>query len=129
MPVVRGIYNAAKQIFETVLASQSNTFREVVLTEWPRPGMWTVAFVTAQPQGEIATRSVRTRSRSMCRRRPIRPRAISCSCARRDLVTLAMSVEEGIKLVISGGIIAPPDRPLPSSADVEPPRRVAAPPR
>src|SRR5579862_1280353 len=40
MPVVRGIYGAVKQIFETVLAKQSNSFREVVLLEWPRQGMW-----------------------------------------------------------------------------------------
>ncbi|MGH6994934.1 MAG: DUF502 domain-containing protein, partial [Stellaceae bacterium] len=53
MPVVRGIYTAFKQIFETVLAKRSNTFREVVLVEWPRQGMWTVAFVTARAEGEI----------------------------------------------------------------------------
>ena len=55
MPVVRGIYAAVKQIFETVLAKQSNSFREVVLIQWPREGMWTLAFVTAAVEGEIKT--------------------------------------------------------------------------
>src|SRR5215472_4175620 len=45
MPVIRNIYSAMKQIFETVLAKQSNTFREAVLVEFPRRGMWTIAFI------------------------------------------------------------------------------------
>jgi uncharacterized membrane protein len=54
MPVIRGIYGATKQIFETVLAKQSNTFREVVLVEFPRKDMWTIAFITGKTEGEIA---------------------------------------------------------------------------
>jgi uncharacterized membrane protein len=53
MPVIRGIYSAMKQIFETVLAKQSDTFREVVLVEWPRRDMWTIAFVTSRTEGEV----------------------------------------------------------------------------
>ena len=53
MPFIRGIYGATKQIFETVLAKQSNTFREVVLVEFPRREMWTIGFVTGQVEGEI----------------------------------------------------------------------------
>ncbi len=125
MPVVRSIYDAAKQIFETVLASKSNTFREVVLAEWPRPGMWTVAFVTAQPQGEIREQ---VGSDAVAIYVPTTPNPTSgylMFVRRRDLVTLPMTVEEGIKLVISGGIIAPPERaPVPVEvpvSDVEPP--------
>ena len=57
MPVVRGIYAAVKQIFETVLAKQSNSFREVVLVQWPREGMWTIAFVTAAVECELQRRT------------------------------------------------------------------------
>jgi uncharacterized membrane protein len=53
MPVVRSIYSAVKQIFETVLAKKSNSFREVVLVQWPRDGMWTLGFVTAAVEGEL----------------------------------------------------------------------------
>ena len=126
MPVVRSIYNAAKQIFETVLASKSNTFREVVLTQWPRPGTWTVAFVTAQPQGEI---SDHVGGDSVAIYVPTTPNPTSgylMFVPRRELITLAMNVEDGIKLVLSGGIIAPPDRrPVAAAAEPEP---VAAPP-
>jgi uncharacterized membrane protein len=110
MPVVRTIYNAAKQIFETVLASKSNSFREVVLTQWPRPGMWTVAFVTAQPQGEIADN---VGPDSVAIYVPTTPNPTSgylMFVPRRELITLSMTVDEAIKLVISGGIIVPPER-------------------
>ena len=53
MPVVRSIYGASKQILETVLASQSDAFREVVLVEYPRKGLWVVGFVTGKTKGEI----------------------------------------------------------------------------
>jgi uncharacterized membrane protein len=110
MPVIRGIYSAAKQIFETVLASKSNTFREVVLTEWPRPGMWTVAFVTAQPEGEIRDRVGPDTIAIYVPTTPNPTSGYLMFVRRRDVVTLPMTVEEGLKLVLSGGIIAPPDR-------------------
>lgn len=126
MPVVRTIYNAAKQIFETVLASKSNTFREVVLTQWPRVGMWTVAFVTAQPQGEIADH---VGTDSVAIYVPTTPNPTSgylMFVPRRELITLAMSVDEAIKLILSGGIITPPDRRSVAANKTE---AVAAPPR
>jgi len=114
MPVVRGLYGAVKQIFETVLAKQSNTFREVVLTEWPRPGMWTLAFVTVQPEGEIRDH---VGTDAVAIYVPTTPNPTSgylMFVRRRDLVTMPMTVEEGIKFVISGGIVAPPVRSEPA---------------
>src|SRR6185437_12698493 len=92
MPVVRGLYGAVKQI---------NTFREVVLAEWPRPGMWTLAFVTVQPDGEIRDT---VGADTVAIYVPTTPNPTSgylMFVRRRDLVTLPMSVEEGIKFVIS----------------------------
>ena len=66
MPVVSGIYCALKQMFETVLANRSNSFREVVMVEWPRPGMWTVAFVTSRAEGEMASPGRRRSGRRLC---------------------------------------------------------------
>ena len=53
MPVVRSIYSAIKQIFETVLAQQSNAFREAVLVEYPRRGIWAIGFITGTTKGEV----------------------------------------------------------------------------
>jgi uncharacterized membrane protein len=125
MPVVRGIYGAVKQIFETLLAKQSNTFREVVLTEWPRQGMWTMAFVTVQPEGEIRDT---VGSDAVAIYVPTTPNPTSgylMFVRRRDLVTLPLTVEEGIKFIISGGIVAPPMRP-PAAAEAD---AIAVPPQ
>jgi uncharacterized membrane protein len=110
MPVIRSVYSAAKQIFETVLASKSNTFREVVLAEWPRPGMWTVAFVTAHPEGEIRDHVGPDVIAIYVPTTPNPTSGYLMFVRRRDVVTMPMSVEEGLKLVLSGGIIAPPPR-------------------
>lgn len=110
MPVVRSIYGAVKQIFETVLARQSNTFREVVLTEWPRPGMWTIAFVTVQPEGDIRDHVGGDAVAIFVPTTPNPTSGYLMFVRRRDLVTLPMTVEEGIKFVLSGGIVAPPVR-------------------
>ena len=53
MPVIRSIYSAIKQIFETVLSNQSSAFREVVLFEYPRRGSWAIGFITGQTEGEV----------------------------------------------------------------------------
>ncbi|HYL32728.1 MAG TPA: DUF502 domain-containing protein [Stellaceae bacterium] len=107
MPVVRGIYGAFKQIFETVLAKRSNTFREVVLVEWPRRGMWTVAFVTAQGEGEIRANVAPETIGLYVPTTPNPTSGYLVYVSREEIVPLSMSVEDGIKLVISGGIITP----------------------
>jgi len=110
MPVVRGLYSATKQIFETVLSKQSTMFREVVLVEWPRRDMWTVAFVTVPPEGELKDMNP---PESIGVYVPTTPNPTSgylIYVPRKDVRSLAMTVEEGIKLVVSGGIVAPPDR-------------------
>jgi uncharacterized membrane protein len=110
MPVIRGLYGATKQIFETVLAKQSNTFREVVLVEFPRRDMWTIAFVTGRTNGEIGDL---TQPDMLTLYVPTTPNPTSgylVFVPRRDVRALSMTVEEAIKFVISGGIVAPPDR-------------------
>ncbi|MBU6507814.1 MAG: DUF502 domain-containing protein [Alphaproteobacteria bacterium] len=119
MPVVRGIYGAFKQIFETVLAKRSNTFREVVLVEWPRRGMWTVAFVTAQGEGEIKAKVALDTVGLYVPTTPNPTSGYLVYVPREDIVPLSMSVEDGIKLVISGGIITPESLEAPPTAKVE----------
>jgi uncharacterized membrane protein len=117
MPFIRGVYGAVKQIFETVLAKQSNTFREVVLIEFPRREMWTLGFITGRIEGEIQSLS---RDEMVSVLIPTTPNPTSgylVFVPRREVVPLTISVEEGIKLVVSGGIVTPPDRhPAPSPA-------------
>jgi uncharacterized membrane protein len=109
MPVVRGIYSAVKQIFETVLAKQSKSFREVVLVEWPRRGAWTVGFVTANVEGEIKDIAGEDAIAIYVPTTPNPTSGYMAFLPRRDVITLKMSVEDAIKYVISTGIVAPAD--------------------
>jgi uncharacterized membrane protein len=119
MPVVRSIYGALKQIFETVLAKRSGSFREVVLVEWPRRGMWTVAFVTAQGEGELKSNIAPDSIGLYVPTTPNPTSGYLVYVSRQDVVPLAMTVEEGIKLVISGGIIVPERRDVPPATKVQ----------
>lgn len=110
MPVIRGLYSATKQIFETVLAKQSNTFREVVLVEFPRRDMWTIAFITGQTEGEIRDLTGEGMISIYVPTTPNPTGGYLVFVPRSSVMPLSMTVEEAIKFVISGGIVAPPDR-------------------
>jgi len=108
MPVVRGVYGAIKQIVSTIVSQQSNSFREVVLVQWPRQGMWTIAFVTGTPTAEI--RALSPGSEMVGVYVPTTPNPTSGYLMwvdRREIVPMAISVEDGIKLVVSCGIVTP----------------------
>ncbi len=110
MPVVRGLYSATKQIFETVLSKQSTMFREVVLVEWPRRDMWTVAFVTVPPEGELKDLNPPDSIGVYVPTTPNPTSGYLIYVPRKDVRPLGMTVEEGIKLVVSGGIVAPAEK-------------------
>ena len=107
MPVVRTIYGASKQILETVMTTQSNAFREVVLVEYPRTGLWVVGFVTSPTQGEIKTKLSDETVNVFVPTTPNPTSGFLLFCPVKDLVYLDMGVEDAVKLVVSGGIVTP----------------------
>jgi uncharacterized membrane protein len=110
MPVIRGVYGAVKQIFETVLAQQSRAFREAVLVEYPRRGIWAIAFITGRTEGEVQHMTEQEVVNIFLPTTPNPTSGFLLFVPREDLKPLSMTVEEAIKMVISGGIITPPDR-------------------
>jgi len=110
MPVIRSIYAAVKQIFETVLAHKSQAFRQAVLVEYPRRGVWTVAFITGETEGEVQALTEEDVVSIYVPTTPNPTSGFLLFVPREDIVELHMSVEEAIKYVISGGIVTPPDR-------------------
>jgi uncharacterized membrane protein len=110
MPVIRAVYGALKQIFETVLAQSSKSFREVVLVEYPRRGIWAIAFVTGRTEGEVQNLTEEELVNVFLPTTPNPTSGFLLFVPRTSLYTLNMTIEEGIKLVISGGIVTPPDR-------------------
>ncbi|VBB68711.1 Transporter [invertebrate metagenome] len=109
MPVIRSIYSATKQIFETVLRQQSTAFREVVLLEYPRRGLWTIGFITAPAADEIHRLLSSEMANVFVPTTPNPTSGFLLFVPRADLIQLSMTVEEGIKMVVSGGIVTPPD--------------------
>jgi uncharacterized membrane protein len=110
MPVVRSVYGTLKQIFETVLAQSSRSFREVVLIEYPRRGIGAIGFVTGPTRGEVQMRSEEELVNVFLPTTPNPTSGFLLFVPKRDLVHLDMTIEEGIKLVISGGIVTPPNQ-------------------
>jgi uncharacterized membrane protein len=110
MPVIRSIYSASKQIIETVLASKSDAFRQVVLFEYPRHGSWALGFVTGTTMGEVQNVTADDVVNVFLPTTPNPTSGYLLFLPKSDLIPLAMSVEDGIKMIISGGIVTPPDR-------------------
>ena len=110
MPVVRSIYSAIKQVFETVLAQQSTAFRDAVLIEYPRRGIWAVGFITGVTRGEVQNLTEDETVNVFLPTTPNPTSGFLLFVPAKDVVYLDMSVEEAIKMVISGGIVTAPDR-------------------
>ena len=109
MPVVRSIYGATKKIVETVLAHQSDAFRQAVLFEYPRRGCWAIGFVTGKTIGEVQNVTEDEVVNVFLPTTPNPTSGYLLFLPRRELVDLSMSVEDAIKMIISGGIVTPPD--------------------
>ncbi|MFW6027356.1 MAG: DUF502 domain-containing protein [bacterium] len=124
MPVVRNIYHGLKQIFETVLAQSDQSFKQVAMIEYPRPGVWALAFVTGSTRGEVQARSSEELLSLFLPTTPNPTSGFLLFVPRKDVTILDMSVEEGAKLVISGGLVTPPfPKPVeevPEAARVDP---------
>ncbi len=109
MPVVRSIYNALKQIAETVLSQSNNSFQNACLVQYPRKGIWAIAFVSTDTKGEVLERMPHEQMLSVFL--PTTPNPTSgflLFVPREDVVLLDMSVEEAAKLIISAGLVTPP---------------------
>ncbi len=110
VPVIRTVYGAVKQIFETIMASQSSAFREAVMLEYPRKGVWSIGFVTGVTQGEVQDATQNETINVFLPTTPNPTSGFLLFVPKKELVYLNMTVEEAVKLVVSAGIITPPDR-------------------
>mgnify|MGYP001275298195 CR=1 FL=1 len=107
MPIVRSVYSALKQIFETVFSHNSRAFRDVVLIPYPREGCWALGFATGTTKGEVQD-VIRDEVVNVFL--PTTPNPTSgflLFLPKKDVIFLKMTVEQGIKLVISGGVVTP----------------------
>ncbi len=109
IPVVRSIYSSVKQVSDTLFSESGNAFRTAVLVQWPRDGVWTVAFITGQPSGEVAGY---LRDEFVSVYVPTTPNPTSgyfVLMRKSDCVELDMSIDAALKYIVSMGVVAPPD--------------------
>jgi len=109
MPVVRSIYNGLKQIAETVFSQRETSFEKACLVEYPRRGIWAIAFISTSAKGEI-DRGIGVDGEIMSVFLPTTPNPTSgflLFVPKSDVVELDMSVEDAAKLVISAGLVYP----------------------
>ena len=109
MPVVRTIYGAIKQIMETVMSTNSESFREVVLVEYPRKNIWVIGFVTGETKGEVQSLNKSQLVNIFIPTTPNPTSGFLLFIPKEDLVYMDMKVEDAVKMVISGGIVTPPE--------------------
>ena len=107
LPIIRSLYGAIKQIMETVLANKSAAFRECVLIEYPRKGIWTLGFITGATRGEVQALTEDEVINVFVPTTPNPTSGFLLFVPEREIVRLKMPIEDGLKLVVSGGIVTP----------------------
>ncbi len=125
IPVVRSIYSSVKQVSDTLFSESGNAFRTAVLIQWPREGVWTIAFVTGTPGGDVANYLADNYLTVYVPTTPNPTGGYFVMLKRSDCIELRMGVDEALKYIVSMGVVVPvlppaalittPPNPPPSS--------------
>ena len=118
LPVIRSVYKGLKQIAETVFAQSDTSFDRACLVEYPRKGIWAIAFISKAAKGEVDAKIDREGGKTAVFL-PTTPNPTSgflLFVPKSDLIELEMSVEDAAKLVISAGLVYPDGKPVASRA-------------
>jgi len=108
IPVVRSIYSSVKQVSDTLFSENGNAFRTAVLVQWPREGVWTIAFVTGTPGHEVVTHLGGGDYLGVYV--PTTPNPTGgyfVMLKRSDCIELKMSVDDALKYIVSMGVVVP----------------------
>jgi uncharacterized membrane protein len=114
MPVIRGIYNVFKQIFETLLKDTSDAFQYAALVEYPRRGLYTIGFVAGTTKGEVVRHVDKDLVSVYVPTTPNPSSGFILFIPREDVRILDMTVDQAMKYVVSVGVVVPPDPSAPT---------------
>jgi uncharacterized membrane protein len=115
IPVFKSIYNSVKKVSDTLFSSNGNAFRTAMLVQYPRAGVWTIAFQTGTPSGEVAAHLGPDFVSVYVPTTPNPTSGFFLMLPRAEIVELNMSVDEALTYVISMGSVAPSVAPAISS--------------
>jgi uncharacterized membrane protein len=107
IPVVNSIYSSVKQISDTLFSSSGQAFRKALLVQWPREGMWTIAFLTGTPGGDVVNHLPGDYVSVYVPTTPNPTGGYFVMVARKDVIELDMTVDAALKYIISMGVVAP----------------------
>jgi uncharacterized membrane protein len=107
IPVVRSIYSSVKQVSDTLLSDTGNAFKTALLVQYPRPGVWTVAFQTGTPAADILSQLDGEHLSVFVPTTPNPTSGFFLIVAKADTKPLSMSVDEALKYVVSMGVVTP----------------------
>lgn len=107
IPLVRTIYTSVKQILETVFSAQGQAFRKVLMIEYPRKGLWTLAFQSGTTQGEPQAKTGEEVVNVFVPTTPNPTSGFFLMVPRKDVIELDMDVDDGLKMIISAGVVVP----------------------
>lgn len=105
VPIFRGVYSTLKQVVDAFAGQKRTAFQKVALVEYPRKGVWSIGFITGSARAEIRDRVGRDLVNVFIATTPNPTSGFLIMVPRREVVWLDLPVEEGMKLVISGGVI------------------------
>ncbi|MDH5542545.1 MAG: DUF502 domain-containing protein [Nitrospinota bacterium] len=109
IPIFKNIYVGAKQVLETFGNSLGSSFNKVVMIEYPREGIYALAFITGESKGEVKTVVDKEMVNVFLPTTPNPTSGFFLLIPKTQITELEMTVEEGIKMIISGGLVTPPD--------------------
>ena len=107
IPIVRSIYSSVKQVSDTLFSENGNAFRKALLVQWPRPGVWTIAFQTGTPGGDVLNHLPDDYLSVYVPTTPNPTGGYFVMLKRSDCIELAMTVDEALTYVISMGVVVP----------------------
>ncbi|MCK4423897.1 MAG: DUF502 domain-containing protein, partial [Candidatus Omnitrophica bacterium] len=107
LPFVNKVYSTIRQISRAFLGSRKNVFQKAVMLEYPRKGIYSIGFLTGQSSGEIQVKIKSTVFNVFVPTTPNPTSGVFLIVPEKELIVLEMTVEEAIKLVISGGAVTP----------------------
>ncbi len=108
IPVVSSIYSSVKQVSDTLFSSSGNAFRKALLVQYPREGVWTIAFQTGVPGGDVKNHLSGDYVSVYVPTTPNPTSGFFLMLKREDTVELDMSVDDALKYIVSMGVVAPP---------------------
>jgi uncharacterized membrane protein len=110
IPIVRNVYSSIKQVSDTILSPNGQAFRQALLVQYPRAGVWTIAFQTGSPADEVKRHITAELIAVYVPTTPNPTSGFFLMVPRAETIELNMSVDEALKYVVSMGVVAPNDR-------------------